>query len=149
EDEEDLPGLAAIPPAPAAQSDGVTALRTFKPHVYAQRRALVLRAEEAAILQLGDDQIDKVAEPARQVGGMDEETVDAVAAEPRLHVVGDVDRRADQRPLPARAGETLINLPDRQLLLLGPADDVARRALARQRPVAFVDLGKRAVEVIF
>ena len=117
--------------------------------MFSRGLALVVLAEEVTILQFGYHQIDKIAEAALQVGRVHEETVDAVAMEPCLHVVGDVDRRADQRPLLARAGETLVNLADRELLFPGPPDDVARRALARERPVALVNVGKRAVEVIF
>src|SRR5438094_919531 len=51
--------------------------------------------------------------------------------------------------LAARPGKALVNLADRQPLVARPADDVARRALARQRIEVFRDLRQRSVEIVF
>src|SRR5262245_17843921 len=67
-----------------------------------QRTALVLAAEQPAASQLGNHQLDKVIETARQVRRHDVEAVAAVLAEPFLHMIGDLLRRAADDAFGAR-----------------------------------------------
>src|SRR5262249_29903495 len=62
----------------------------------AQRRAGVAGTEQAAALQLGDDQPHDVLVGAGHVGGGDDEAVAGVAGEPLLHLVGDLPAGADE-----------------------------------------------------
>src|SRR5215471_548142 len=81
--------------------------------------------------------------------GMKQKAVDAVTSEPFLHIIGDVARRTDQRPLPPSCGEALIDLPDRQPFLSRPTDDVAGIAEAAECELPFGDVGKRTIEIVF
>src|SRR3954453_5717757 len=66
----------------------------------AQRVAFVTLAEDAAALQLGDDETRHVLVRAGHVGGGDDEAVARVTVEPLLHLVGNRRRGADEaRPL--------------------------------------------------
>ncbi len=62
----------------------------------AQRRAAILRAKEIAALQLRHDEVDEVVDAGLQAGEHDGETVGGTAGEPRLEIVGNRARRADQ-----------------------------------------------------
>ncbi len=44
--------------------------RALESEVLAKRRALVLGAEDSSLLQLGDDEVDEVAERLGDVGGV-------------------------------------------------------------------------------
>src|SRR6266851_2172996 len=81
--------------------------------------------------------------------GMKQKAVDAVTAEPFLHVIGDLARRADQRTLPPSRGEALVDLPDRQPFLPRPADDVAGIAEAAECELPFGYIRKRTIEIVF
>src|SRR5271156_2185021 len=82
------------------------------------------------------------------MGRLYEKSVNAVAAEPFLHIVGDLDWRSFERALATRAGETLVELADRQPLLARPAGHLKERGLAIE-PEIVRDLGQRAVDIAF
>src|ERR1700731_3998767 len=80
---------------------------------------------------------------------MDKKPVNAVVEEPFLHVVDDLDRRADQRPLAARPGEPFIELADGQFLLTRPAKHISHRGLAAEHAVMLRDFRQRPEETGF
>jgi len=51
--------------------------------------------------------------------------------------------------LPPRRGEALVDLPDRQLFLPRPADDVAGIAEPAECELPLGDVGKRTIEIVF
>src|SRR5208282_1862327 len=62
----------------------------FRPRqaeMLAQRRAVVVAPEQAAPLQFRHDALDKIVEPARQIGKHHGEAVGALGFEPFLHLV--------------------------------------------------------------
>jgi hypothetical protein len=71
---------------------GKAARWALEAKVVAQSRAAIIAPEQAARLQFWDHQIDEIVKPARQIGRLHEEPVDAVSEKPFLHVVGDLDR---------------------------------------------------------
>src|SRR5215471_14489382 len=81
--------------------------------------------------------------------GMKQEAVDAVTTELLFHVIGNVARRADERPLSSSCSETLVDLSDRQPFFPRPADDVAGIAKAVECELPFRDVGKRTIEIVF
>ena len=84
---------------------GVAARRARDPEVLAQRRALVLVAEQAAPLQLGHDAVDERGERRRERGRDQVEPVGGAGAEPLVDRVGDLLRRAGHDAVAAAGAE--------------------------------------------
>ena len=68
--------------------------RAGEAEIVAQRRPFVFGAEEAAPLQLGNQMVDDVIQPAREDERHDVEPVRRARREPLLEIVGDPLRRA-------------------------------------------------------
>src|SRR5262249_12977691 len=81
--------------------------------------------------------------------GMKQKAVDAVTTKPFLHIIRNLAWRADERPLPPGCGEALVDLPDRQLFLPRPADDIAGIAEPAECELPFGDVGKGTIEIVF
>ena len=72
----------------------------------------------------------KSLRPPGRVDGWIRKPSTAMIVEPGLHLIDDHRRGADHRPLAASAGETLIQLADRQPLVTRPIDDLTKPGLA-------------------
>jgi len=80
---------------------------------------------------------------------MKQKTVDAVTTKPFLHIIDDLAWRADQRALSPSGREALVDLPDRQLFLPRPKDDVAGIAEAAKGELSFRYVRKWTIEIVF
>src|SRR5215470_18703162 len=105
-----------------------TVARPRQAEVFAQRRAFVLAAEDAAPLQPRHHAVDEVVEPARQIGEHDGEAVGAARLQPLLHLLGDGLRRADHGEA-GIAAEPLRELAHREVLALRQRDRALTAAL--------------------
>src|SRR4029078_9082449 len=85
---------------PFGAQGSVAAHRTFEPEILAQCPALIFGTEQAAALQLGHDQLDKLLAPAGQMRRGNVETGTGAVLAPLLHGVGNVSGCTD----PGRAG---------------------------------------------
>src|SRR5579864_9498560 len=83
--------------------------------IFAQRPAFVFAAEEAAALQLRDDPVDEIVEPAGDPREHDVEPVAGIAEKELLHLIDDRLRRPDHREPAITAGD-LRQLTDRQII---------------------------------
>ena len=70
----------------------------------AQCWALVVAAEQAAMLQLRHDQVDKIGECAREIGRQYVVTVSGALDEPLFKGVGNPSRGAADDPVATRRG---------------------------------------------
>ena len=75
--------------------------RPRQAEMVAQRRAVVLAAEQAALLQDRHHEIDEIVEAFGEVGRHDVEAIGGALLEPVLQRVGDRLRRAAQHPVAA------------------------------------------------
>src|ERR1700759_5428537 len=71
--------------------------RPRQTEIFAQGRAFVFAAEQAAPLQFGNDLLDEIFEAARENRKHDGKPVGAFGLEPLLHLVGNGLWRADHR----------------------------------------------------
>src|SRR5262245_15800169 len=71
-------------------------LRPRQAQIFAQRRAFIFAAVDAAPLQLRYHLVDEIVEPGRQEREHDVEAVAAARDQPFLHLVGDGFWRADK-----------------------------------------------------
>src|SRR4051794_30909828 len=85
---------------PIGAQGTVAAHRTFEPKILAQCLAIIFGTEQAAALQLGYHQLDKILAPAGQMRWCNVETVTGAVLEPLLHGVGNVSGCTD----PGRTG---------------------------------------------
>ena len=83
--------------------------------IFAQRRAFVFAAEQAAPLQLGNDLDAKIFEPARQIREHHRKAVGALGLDPLLHLVRDGRGCADHGKA-GKAAEPLRKLAHGQIL---------------------------------
>src|ERR1700722_2964641 len=90
-------------------------MRKRQPEIFAQRLAFVFATEQAAALQLRNEQIDDVLDPARYRQRQDVEAVGRAAAEPLFERVGDFGRGADDDAVAALAVDALVELADGQV----------------------------------
>ena len=108
--------------------------------------ALVGGAEQAAPLQLGDDQIDEVVERAGQPGRQDVEAVGGLVLEPFLAAVSATCvGAADDGVVAARGRDPLVELADGEVVLVG---DLADQRLAALHAFGLGARRQRAVERI-
>src|SRR5262245_64641807 len=94
----------------AARSAGLRGPAVLGPRqsqVLPQGRAFVLRAEQAAALQLRNEQVDDIVEPLREGQRQHVETVGGAGCEPMLQRVGDLRGRASHRAVRALDGSAL------------------------------------------
>src|SRR5690606_29754898 len=89
-------------------------MRSGKTEPIAQRAALVLRAEQAATLQLRHDECREVFETRRQQGRHHVEAVGGTLLEPELQLIRNSLCSPDQCQMTAAAGNTQIQLANRQ-----------------------------------
>src|SRR6185437_7193909 len=87
-------------------------LRIRKPQIFAQRLAFIVLAEQSAALQLRDEQVNDVLQPAWKGQGHEIEAVGRAAAEPGFERIGDFGRRADDDAVAALAVNALVELAD-------------------------------------
>src|ERR1700722_3992644 len=85
-------------------------LRALEAQVLPERAPLVLRPEEAASLELGDDELDEVPETRRQRRRHHVEPVRGASAEPALELVDDLLGCPDDLPVPTRPGDPEIEV---------------------------------------
>src|SRR5262245_21597320 len=104
--------------------------RPRQPEVIAQRGARIVAPEQAAPLQLGDDEVDEIVERARKIRGHDDEPVRHAAGEPLLELVGEALGRTGDHPMPARGGGDIIEIAQRHLLAPRHLQERARKGLA-------------------
>ena len=117
--------LTRLLPAPRG---GIPAFRRWEPEIAPQGGTLVFGAEEISTLQLRYDAIDKVVKAARKIGHDDVETVGCPSLHPFLHPIGDLHRRAYHFKVPARAGESFVQLANSQIFPLRHRDHHIRPA---------------------
>src|SRR5690606_11033401 len=110
--------------------------------IFPQGCALIGRAEHAAALQLGDDELDEVVEGGGKVWRQDVEAVCSLVLEPELQHVGYLHGGANYGEVTARCCDPLVELADREIVLVGdlpdqrlPALHAFRGGKGRQRPV--------------
>src|SRR5580704_10553800 len=102
------PPTRSSPGALLLPLDRPAIMRKRQAKILAQRLALIFRAEQAAALQLRNQHIDDVLDPARYRQRQDVEAVRRAAAEPLFERVGDFGRGAYDDPVAALAVDALI-----------------------------------------
>src|ERR687897_3025901 len=102
---------------------------TLQAEVIAQRRAGVVGAEQAALLQawhdLGDEGVELPGKERRQ----DVKAVGGARAEPSLQHVGDLSAGADQQQVAARRRHAVVELAQRELVAPRHLDQQSSAAL--------------------
>src|ERR1700721_1263855 len=79
----------------------ITAHRSRQAKIVTQHRSLIFGTEQTARLQFRYHLIDKLVQPDRQMGRLNQKAVNRAVLEPSLHVVGDLGRGPLERSLPA------------------------------------------------
>src|SRR5215217_4750442 len=125
--------------------DGPAVGRIRQAEIAAQGRVFVFGAEQAAVLQLGDDQFNEIVEAGRQPGRQDVETISGFVFEPFLQCIDDDLGGADDGEMPARRGDPLIKLADGKVVLVG---NLADKGLARFHALGGGRRWQWAVEII-
>src|SRR5215471_2509917 len=84
--------------------------RPGQAEMVAQRLALVIKAEEAAVLEFRHDQVNKIGECAREIGRQYIVTVGGALDEPLFEGVGNPKWGAADDPVAARRGGKVVEV---------------------------------------
>src|ERR1700694_191758 len=92
-----------------------TVFRPRQAEIFSQRPALILSAEDSALLQFRHHLVDEVVEALRPIGEHDIKPTAPKTGEPSLHLIGDSFWRADEEK-PAIAADALGELAHGELV---------------------------------
>lgn len=111
----------------------------------AQRRPLIVGAEQAALLQDRYHELHEILKTFMEIWRHHVEAVGGIFIEPVLQGVGDADRRAAQHPMAARGGGEIIEVAQRHVLAARLGEhDTGEAVIA----VGRLDVGNRSIQIV-
>lgn len=95
---------------------------SFKAEILSESSPGIFAAEEASILEFGNNLIHEFVKTSWKHGRLDKISVNSVVLKPGFHLVHDGGRLAFDRTLSAARGKTIVHLSYRRLALQQVSD---------------------------